>query len=31
MEHILAPTVNVWKNDATDSTGKTFNLAEVEA
>lgn len=28
MEHILAPTVNVWKNDATDSTGKTFNLAE---
>lgn len=31
MEHILAPTVNVWKNDATDNTGKTFNLAEAEA
>lgn len=31
MEHFLAPIDNVWKNDAADSSGKTFNLAEAEA
>lgn len=31
MEHFLAPIDSVWKNDAADSSGKTFNLAEAEA
>lgn len=31
MEHFLAPIDNAWKNDAADSSGKTFNLAEAEA
>jgi len=30
MEHFLAPIANDWKNDAADSSGKTFNLAEAE-